>query len=177
MNAIRDRPIKVNFRADVNSKMKWNFRPVQSSVTVRRIFETLSLLLVVVIYKQFNVLLCSTSYLCYKYMYLHYLFQWKTIYSLFFSVSPRRRAHVLVHHFKGKRYENGHACHAQYWIYSSVVDLYGVVDLEVSSWVTLPSLCCCQGSVNVEKYGKGVVSTLHSGDDFGKLAIVNDVAR
>ena len=94
-----------------------------------------------------------------------------------FSVSPRWRAHVLVHHFKGKRYENGHACHAQYWIYSSVVDLYDVVDLEISSWVTLPSLCCCQGSVNVEKYGKGVVSTLHSGDDFGKLAIVNDVAR
>ena len=94
MNAIRDRPIKVNFRADVNSKMKWNFRPVQSSVTVRRIFETLSLLLVVVIYKQFNVLLCSTSYLCYKYIYLHYLqvYPGETALAFFKARNPTSKA-------------------------------------------------------------------------------------
>ena len=39
------------------------------------------------------------------------------------------------------------------------------------------SVAVDQGSVNVEKYGKGVVSTLYPGDDFGKLAIVNDVTR
>uniref|UniRef100_A0AAR2JNF1 Rap guanine nucleotide exchange factor (GEF) 4 n=1 Tax=Pygocentrus nattereri TaxID=42514 RepID=A0AAR2JNF1_PYGNA len=31
-----------------------------------------------------------------------------------------------------------------------------------------------KGSVNVVIYGKGVVCTLHEGDDFGKLALVND---
>ena len=34
MKPVRDRPIKVAFEADVNSKMKWNFRATQSFVKV-----------------------------------------------------------------------------------------------------------------------------------------------
>lgn len=34
-----------------------------------------------------------------------------------------------------------------------------------------------RGSVNVVIYGKGIVCSLHEGDDFGKLALVNDAPR
>ncbi|XP_070976536.1 rap guanine nucleotide exchange factor 4-like [Oncorhynchus clarkii lewisi] len=43
---------------------------------------------------------------------------------------------------------------------------------EGTSWYIIQ-----KGSVNVVIYGKGVVCTLHEGDDFGKLALVTDSAR
>lgn len=34
-----------------------------------------------------------------------------------------------------------------------------------------------QGSVDVVIHGKGKVTSLHEGEDFGKLALINDVPR
>ncbi|OQV15103.1 Rap guanine nucleotide exchange factor 4 [Hypsibius exemplaris] len=43
---------------------------------------------------------------------------------------------------------------------------------EGTSWFII-----LKGSVNVVIYGKGIVCSLHEGDDFGKLALVNDAPR
>lgn len=43
---------------------------------------------------------------------------------------------------------------------------------EGRSWYLV--LC---GSVDVVIHGKGTVATLHMGEDFGKLALINDVPR
>lgn len=34
-----------------------------------------------------------------------------------------------------------------------------------------------RGSVDVAIHGRGVVTTLHEGEDFGKLALINDAPR
>lgn len=36
MNAVKERPIKIRFNADVASSMQWNFKPQQVDITVKK---------------------------------------------------------------------------------------------------------------------------------------------
>lgn len=36
MQAVKDRPLKIRFNADVASSMQWNFKPQQGDITVSK---------------------------------------------------------------------------------------------------------------------------------------------